>query len=71
MVELSNEEEEVVEDYQSYTDQHPGALVPAQEEDELLEIPEDRPQGESFSLSRQSSLVRSYFSCVSCLARML
>ena len=50
IVELSNDEEGA-EDYQSYGDQHSGALVPAEEEEELLEIPEDRPQGESLSLS--------------------
>ena len=49
VVELTNEEE-IVEDYQSYGDQHSGALVPAEEEEELLEIPEDRPQGESLFL---------------------
>ena len=59
VVELSNDEEGA-EDYQSYGDQQSGALVvPAEEEEELLEIPEDRPQGGSFSLSfsRQSGLV--------------
>ena len=60
VVELPNDEE-VVEDYQSYGEPQSGALVPAEEEEELLEIPEDRPQGEGFlsffTLSRQSGLV--------------
>ena len=48
VVELTNDDtEEVTEDTLDYGDPHSGALVPVEEEEELLEIPEDRPQGES------------------------
>ena len=48
VIELNNDDtEEVTEDTLDYGDPHSGALVPVEEEEELLEIPEDRPQGES------------------------
>ena len=47
VIELTNDTEEVTEDTLDYGDPHSGALVPVEEEEELLEIPEDRPQGES------------------------
>ena len=49
VVELSNEE--VADEYHDYGEPVGGALVPTEEEEEMIEIPEDRPQGESLYLS--------------------
>jgi len=47
VVEISNEEE-ITENNPDYSEPQSGALVPVEEEEELLEIPEDRPQGFNF-----------------------
>ena len=52
VVEISNEEE-ITENNPDYSEPQSGALVPVEEEEELLEIPEDRPQGESLIVSGQ------------------
>lgn len=68
VIELTNDTEEVTEDTLDYGDPHSGALVPVEEEEELLEIPEDRPQGFWQNLYDVNPLEegRDIFSCEIC-----
>jgi len=67
VVEISNEEE-ITENNPDYSEPQSGALVPVEEEEELLEIPEDRPQGFWQNLYDPNPLEegRDIFSCETC-----